>query len=320
MEFKEYQHIVKIDDPEVDGLLVGKCYIFPKIDGTNSSLWLDNEIISAGSRRRVVSIEKDNQGFMDYVVHKNLMKFAKFFAKYQDIRLYGEWLVPHSLKTYRDDAWRKFYIFDVTVSNGTQEDYIPYETYKEWLDEFELDYITPIRIIVNPSQEDLNRCVQLNTFLIKEDSGIGEGIVVKNYNFTNKYGRVVWGKIVTNEFKEKLHKEMGAPEKDNKLIEVELVQAFLDKTIVDKVYANILSENKVFNDQKGYYEDCEFQSKWIPRLLETTYYDFVREEIWGMVKYIDKEKVRSIDFKNLKQHTFNKVREFYPQLFRRNIQ
>ena len=28
-------------------------------------------------------------------------------------RFFGEWLVPHSLKTYREDAWRDFYIFDV---------------------------------------------------------------------------------------------------------------------------------------------------------------------------------------------------------------
>jgi len=317
LEFKEYQHIVKLDDPEVEGLLVGKCYIFPKIDGTNANLWCQNEIIRGGSRRRVLDIHNDNQGFLNYVL-TNTTDFSSFFTDHPDIRLYGEWLVPHTLKTYRDDAWRKFYVFDVTqVTPDGYERYIPYEEYKQWLDECGIDYISPIRIITNPTHEDLMRCVQLNTFLIKEDSGIGEGIVVKNYDFVNRYGRITWGKIVTNEFKDKHYKDMGAPERDTHLVEKELVDKFLDQPIVDKVYANILNENKALILQHD--KEIPFDKKWIPQLLNTVYYEFVREEIWSMVKWIDKEKLRSIDFKNLKQHSFNKVREYYPQLFRREI-
>jgi len=318
LEFKEYQHVVKIDDPEVEGLLVGKCYIFPKIDGTNSSLWRENCYIRGGSRRRKLSLDNDNQGFINYIANDVPYAFGNFFDQHTDVRLYGEWLVPHTLKTYRDDAWRKFYVFDVTISTPDGELYVPYDEYKVWLDEFDIDYIPPIRIITNPTHEDLMRCVQLNTFLIKEDSGVGEGIVIKNYNFVNRYGRITWGKIVTNEFKDKHYKDMGAPERDVTLLEKELVDKFLDQPIVDKVYANILIENKQYDDEKGYYIDPPFNSRWIPQLLNTVYYEFVREEIWSMVKYIEKERYRAIDFKSLKQHSFNKVREYYPQLFRRN--
>lgn len=308
-----------MDDPEVEGLLVGKCYIFPKIDGTNSSLWIEGFGIYGGSRRRILTLQNDNQGFYKYALSENVSIYSHFFARHPEVRLYGEWLVPHTLKTYRDEAWRKFYIFDVTkVSSGGYEEYIPYEVYKEWLDESGIDYIPPIRIITNPTHEDLMRCVQLNTFLIKEDSGIGEGVVIKNYSFVNRYGRVTWGKIVTNEFKDKHYKDMGAPERDVNLVEKELVDKFLDQPIVDKVYANIMVQNKQYDDERGYYVDPPFDKKWIPQLLNTSYYEFVRDEIWSMVKWIEKEKLRSIDFKNLKQHSFNKVREYYPQLFRRN--
>ena len=92
-------------------------------------------------------------------------------------------------------------------------------------------------------------------------------------------------------------------------MEKELVERFMSVTIVDKLYANILLEN----------DTDTFSSKWIPRLLEQSYYDFVTEEIWIMVKHINKNKHRGIDFKNLKQHAFNQVKEFYPQLFRRTL-
>lgn len=93
----------------------------------------------------------------------------------------------------------------------------------------------------------------------------------------------------------------------NHLIEKELVDKFCDRTMVDKIFWNIQNETNE-----------TFTNKHIPRLLETTFYELVREESWAMVKYINANKIRSIDFKNLKQHTFNKVKEFYPQLFRRS--
>lgn len=318
LEYKEYQHIVKLDNPEVDGLLVGKCFIFPKIDGTNASVWYQGTI-GTGSRHRDLSKEgsSDNAGFRDYI--KTDSRYPEFFKKYPHLRLYGEWLIPHTLKTYRDDAWRKFYVFDVTVYDPTtgEELYIPYEVYKEWLNDFGIDYIPPIKIITDPDHDQLQRCVDINTFLIEEDSGVGEGIVIKNYNFVNGYGRIVWGKIVRNEFKDKLHKEQGAPEMINLLLEKEMVDKYLTRDIVDKVYSNILNENLV--DILKSTDEMAFEKKWIPRLLEQSFHDFYTEECWNIYKYTIKNKHRSIDLKNLRQHALNKVKEFYPQLFRRNV-
>ena len=53
MEFRRYQHVCRLGTQDTDGILNGKCYIFPKIDGTNSSVWLDDEgNVCAGSRNR----------------------------------------------------------------------------------------------------------------------------------------------------------------------------------------------------------------------------------------------------------------------------
>ena len=40
MEFRKYQHIERYGRNEVLGIEQGVCYVYPKIDGTNSSVWL----------------------------------------------------------------------------------------------------------------------------------------------------------------------------------------------------------------------------------------------------------------------------------------
>ena len=43
MEFKRYQHVERIGTEKVKGLLDGKVYVFPKLDGTNTQIYLSDE-------------------------------------------------------------------------------------------------------------------------------------------------------------------------------------------------------------------------------------------------------------------------------------
>ena len=62
MQFKKYQHVERFGTDKVDGIENGECYIFPKIDETNCSVWLDNEgNIKAGSRNNELTLEFDNK-------------------------------------------------------------------------------------------------------------------------------------------------------------------------------------------------------------------------------------------------------------------
>jgi hypothetical protein len=127
MSFLRYMHLEKWGSAEVEGIELGTSYVFPKIDGTNAQVWvgeLDYEsgrlIVETGSRNRQLSVENDNAGFHNAItLDKRIWKFLWTHPK---LRLYGEWLVPHTLKTYRDDAWNKFYIFD--VYNDETEQYL----------------------------------------------------------------------------------------------------------------------------------------------------------------------------------------------------
>ena len=80
MEYLRYQHIERYGNDEVDGINIGTCYVFPKIDGTNASVWLgDDGQIKAGSRTRELSRESDNAGFYTYVqTSEKLLGFRLF--------------------------------------------------------------------------------------------------------------------------------------------------------------------------------------------------------------------------------------------------
>lgn len=295
-EFKKYQHLERFGTDEVLNIHLGECYIFPKIDGTNASLWWDNGL-QAGSRQRHLTIDNDNAGFYAWALQQTL--FADFFKENHDIVLYGEWLVPHSLKTYRQDAWRKFYVFDVmNYSTGV---FLPYSQYKTLLDQYGIEYIPPLSICINGDYERFVKHLEGNNYLIEDGKGNGEGVVIKNYSYQNKYGRTTWAKIVTSEFREKHAKEMGAPNAEMKApIEQTIVNEFVTSALCEKVYDKI----RVANDG--------FSSKNIPQLLQTVFYDLVKEDAWTFVK---KHKNPTVDFSALQHLTFRKVKELLPNIF-----
>jgi hypothetical protein len=215
-------------------------------------------------------------------------------------RLFGEWLVPHTLKTYREEAWRRFYVFDITVPTAEGFDYIPYEVYVPWLEECELDY-APLQVIITTGNyESFIAELEKNTFMVEDGKGAGEGIVLKNYGFRNRFGRITWAKIVRNEFVEKHGREMGTRNPvGGELVEAKMAEE-VSSELIDKVYANIKTE------MQGW------QSRYIPRLLETVFHDFIVEDTWRMLK---KYKLPSVSYKTLKALVIARIKEIKPEVF-----
>lgn len=306
MTFQQYQHIERLNTAETEHIELGECYIFPKIDGTNGSIWISEGQIKSGSRTRELTLEKDNAGFLEWVLQQK--NIADYLKENPTHRLFGEWLVPHSLKTYREKAWRNFYVFDVTVDkiesevlheSDTKVKYLHYEEYKPLLEKHGISFIPPICKITNGSYEQFINQLINNVFLIEDGKGNGEGIVIKRYDFRNKYNRPTWAKIVTSEFKEKHSKEMGYPDmKGEKMVEFEIANEFVTQALVEKEYAKIALEG--------------WNSKMIPRLLHTVFYSLVKEDCWEFVK---KHKTPTIDFKRLQHFTFAQVKIKKPELF-----
>lgn len=300
MSFVRYMHIERLGTPEVEGILEGKVYVFPKIDGANKSVWQEDNQLCCATRNR----QESAGAFVDYI-HEHAGIDA-LRAAHPNLRLYGEWLIPHTLKTYRPDAWRKFYVFDVyeaTHKAGNDGvDPLPYDIYQPLLEEFGIEYIPCMAIVENGTLEVFTKLLDQNTYLIQEGAGIGEGIVIKRYDFVNKYGRTAWAKLVTNSFKFGHFKETGAPTlKGGAIIEEVIVNTYVTYGVVEKEFAKICTE-------KGGWD-----SKLIPMLLGCVYHTLVTEELWHALKKYKAHQV--IDFRVLQQFTIKKIKELKSEAF-----
>lgn len=291
MDFKKYQHLERYGTTAVQGINEGSVYIFPKLDGTNASLWWDaSEGLCAGSRNRKLSLDNDNAGFYNWAIKQEV--YINFFTDFPDAILYGEWLVPHTLKTYDESAWRHFYVFDVCQGGK----YVDYDMYSDELAERDIDYIPALAHYWNPDIDKILSFLDENTYLVKQ--GVGEGIVVKNYDFKNKFGDTIWAKIVTAEFKADHGKAFPVTEKP--ITEQSIVDQYVTKSLIDKTYAKIENDNAIFT------------RKQIPQLIETVFYELITEETWNFVK---KYKNPTIDFNLLKRLTTEKIKTTLPYLF-----
>lgn len=319
MSFIKYHHVEKLEHPAVHDILEGTVSVYPKLDGTNASIWYNGEV-QAGSRNRHLEPDKDNAGFLRWARENEAVN--SFFAEHPELRLHGEWLVPHSLKTYREDAWRRFWIFDV-VENG---ELVPAEHYGDEFDKHGLDHITPLAKIEHPSETQLLRIMnETNTFLIEDAAGPGEGIVIKRYGaWRNRFGDQVWAKMVRNEFKELNKKTFGLKvTPGEKQVEFEVVDDFVTHALVKKELAKIVhavadqdrvAELHGSDELTAYYNEVMLTNRGriIPKLLGMVWYCLISEEMWAILK---KHKGATIDFAKLNRLTTARIKDCVPELF-----
>ena len=292
-QFIKYQHVERLDkdNVEVEGLLDGPVYVQPKIDGTNTSVWKEEDGLHFGKRSQAMGEGDDNRGVK--AKYQNDQRYIDFFNEHPDVILYGEWLVKHTISSYLADAWNKLYIFDVCKedADGNIIEWIPYEEYSAWLSAYGIEYVPVIAYLTKPTIEGLKDYVENNHYLLPEGQ-VGEGIVIKRYDYVNPYGRTTWGKIVRSEFKTK---SKSAFKGNEDCIEVQIVEDMFTPEFVLKEYAKIK-------------EIPGLDSKTIiPRTIATIPYVFITEEIGTILK---KYKRPTIDFKKLCRLCESRVKEY----------
>ena len=294
LEYKSYQHIEKLGREECEGVLNGTVTIQPKIDGTCSVVWLGEDgTVHAGSRKRELSLTADNQGF--FAMEKEDEKVLAYLKKHPNHYLFGEYLVPHTIRTYEADAWRKFYIFDVFELNEDTGRYVSYDEYVPMLEEFGLTYIPEIARLENPTLEDVAACISKTHYLMPEGC-TPEGVIAKNYNYKNKWGHVVWGKIVSEEFFNRKQR-LRTKNHDAKTgeFEAKVANDYITEPVIRKEYAKIVNEFP--NAKRG---------ELIGRVLNSVYDSFITEDLVTVVR---KNKNCTINFSHMKKESDNRVKE-----------
>ena len=127
MVFIRYQHVERIDADEAEGLLDGVCHIFPKMDGSNMCAYTEDGKVCTMSRNKEIQPPEPFAVFIER--NENVRRFLTDFP---GLRLYGEWMVPHTVRSYRPDVWNRWFVFDVTAEDpdavyawgdGNEEEY-----------------------------------------------------------------------------------------------------------------------------------------------------------------------------------------------------
>ncbi len=319
-QFTRYHHVVKLGHVEVSDILEDTVTIYPKLDGASASVWLDTTgEVQAGSRNRMLTLENDNASFLLWVREQKGLR--AFLLCHPTLILYGEWLVPHSLKTYRETAWRRFWVFDVFDTHDNE--LYPAEAWEHDFEFQSIDFITPLAKISHPTEEQLQGLLtKTNTFLIEDGAGVGEGLVIKRYGtWRNQFGKQQWAKMVRNEFVEMNKKAFGTRETSGaKQTEVEIIEHFVTASLVQKELAKIVHELAPTTDIHDSTELLEFyncvmmanRGQIIPRLLQTVFYALIQEEMWAILK---KHKNPVINFGKLYRLSVVKTKVYAPELF-----
>lgn len=297
MKFKTYPKINRLGKEETDGILTGVISVSEKIDGANLSVWLDEGVLHVGSRNN--DLTENGNTFNGAVEYCNKHKgIQSFLAEYPNCRLYGEWLVRHTL-SYNETAYKKFYLFDIW--NETTEVFFPQEEVQKIAKEYSIEVVPDLGVYTNPSLEELTK-------LMEGKSDVGgdkkEGIVLKNLDYINKFGELSYAKIVSESFKEDNGVIFGGNNKHS--------DTYWEMYIVNK-YIDVARVQKIMNKIQPLVEE-RLDMKHIPRIMGTVYHDVITEEAWEIAN-----KVQSVNYTNLQRVAYKKIKQVYVDILNNNI-
>jgi len=255
--------------------------ITEKLDGANARMWVEDDEIIFGSRN-VNNINNSDQWgeYIDYV--KEIVDPDDLD---DDFIYIGEFMKPHTI-SYGDVP--KVIFFDILYKENGHP--ISYDIAMKEFEDLNLDYIDPY---FEGKLKDLNK-EDLEKFMKKSQyrDGQPEGIVLKNYDRMNRFGRPLYAKMVNDKFKEKHKanfKNDGGKKRDKVYNEM--------RYLVDKYATEQRIKKQIYNlrDEKGMDISRKMMNYLIPMVIE----DILQEEI---VEIYRSSKINCIDFKVLQQH------------------
>jgi hypothetical protein len=286
-----YQHVERLGHVDCDGLLAGEVYVQEKLDGANLTVaWDPNQGIIIASRNMAISVggkvRKPFDGACDYVhAHAGI---TSLLNEHPTWVLRGEWLKRHSIN-YTAEAMRKFYVFDVQCEGR----YLDPCEYAPVLAQHGVEYIPTLATLTNPTTEELAQHVQGPSMWGAPQK---EGIVIKRSTFTNRWGRTVWAKMVSDDFKLKNKVEFGATRHDE--LEVQ--------------FATLANRHFVLKEIHKLEGELErrVEAKDIARVLETCWRVLIEEEMYGFITKAKRVNGgRVVDFVKMRGFVVAAVRE-----------
>ncbi|MWV44837.1 hypothetical protein GRF59_14545 [Paenibacillus sp. HJL G12] len=272
----KYMDIVRLGHKTTVGVLNEGDHIViqEKLDGANASFKREGNDIIAFSRNTQLSSENNLRGFYEWTQTldaTNLLEGVIYF---------GEWLVKHKLD-YGNNM-NQFYLFDI------------YNEYSQDYEKFSIVKFESVRLNLNLIpvfyEGEYKSFEHLESFIGKTELGVneGEGIVVKNINYQDRYGKQLFVKLVSDSFRE-VQKQKAPKDPNYTSEEQAAVKSVLTKARVEKMIYKLVDEN-VLDERFG----IEDMGTILKQLGNRLYDDIVKEEYEAIKNYEEKEVRRVI--------------------------
>ncbi len=188
---KKYTDIIRLGHrTTLDVLKVGDLItIEEKIDGANGSFLIENGELEVYSRNVQLNENNNLNGFYNWVfknIDKENLNFRYIY--------FGEWLIKHKIEYYKENM-KKFYLFD--IYDKVTEKYLPFS---HVLNEAIRLNINHVPVFYEGPYRDMK---QLEQFVGQSELGNeGEGIVIKNTGYVNRFGHQMFVKLVREDYQE----------------------------------------------------------------------------------------------------------------------
>jgi len=273
---RKYNSIVRYGKPGTPQTLEGNAYIViqEKIDGANASFKREGDKVLAFSRNTELDAENNLRGFYQWV-----QETIKPETLPENRIFYGEWSAKHKLD-YGENH-NKFYLFD--VYNETRERYISFPLVGDYAINLGLNLV-PVFY-----HGFFNSLEHIQSFIGKSMLGeVGEGVVVKNYDYESKHGDQLFSKFVSDAFA-----EVAQTKKHNIKDKADPLQEFVNSTVttarVSKLIHKLVDEGLLKEDYS-----IEDMGTILKSLGSSVFDDIIKEESDALFKVVKAKVGRAV--------------------------
>jgi len=287
-EIKKYTDVVRLGKSTTADVLQKGDYISitEKLDGANASFCLDESPmgVSCYSRNNPLDMNNRLRGFYDYIINNIVYAKDELNPNY---RYFGEWLCSHKIK-YKEDAYYNFYMFSIWDEETHR--YLSDEIVKSEAERLNIKTIPYLYEGEYISFEHLMSFVGKSDLTLEPNTG--EGIVVKNVDYIDTYGRQMFVKLVSEAFAE-VQKQKLPKNPNIDFVLLEKIKSVVTKARVCKLINKLVDENIIQEDYS-----IEDMGTILKSLGNRIYEDIMKEE---SELFIDEEenKIRKIIGKNV---------------------
>lgn len=270
MEQKKFTDIVRLGHKNTIGVLNegDNIIIQEKIDGANASFRRDGENIRAYSRNHELNEQNNLGGFYQFTQTPTDAFRVEYLIN--GWIYFGEWLNPHKVKY--PEYQKQFFLYDIYDVDSKM--YHPFEIVR-----FEAKRLG-LNLVPVFYEGQYQSFEHLQSFVGRTDLGgklgdldTGEGIVVKNVDYRDRFGNQMYVKLVTDAFREV--QKQKAP-KDPK-IELTQEQVFVQQVVtearIEKLLHKFVDEG-ILDEVFGIEDMGTILKNMNPRIIE----DILKEE------------------------------------------